>query len=159
MIPGPRRRARASASPTVHGGYQAFSRSATGLSESITGADRVAELARDIIPPTEAREWCVCFYLNSRNAVLRSEVVSVGTLNASLIHPREVFAPAIEARAAAVIMVHNHPSGDPSPSTEDQSITRRLHECGRILGIELLDHVVVGANGAFTSLRSLGPMG
>ncbi|MCA9573523.1 MAG: JAB domain-containing protein, partial [Myxococcales bacterium] len=79
-------------------------------------------------------------------------LVSVGTLTTSLVHPREVFGPALSDAAAALIVVHNHPSGDPSPSQEDVEITKRLIEVGRLLGVPLLDHVVVG-EGRFVSLR------
>ncbi|TVP74801.1 MAG: DNA repair protein RadC [Gemmatimonadales bacterium] len=83
--------------------------------------------------------------LNTRHAVLGVRIVSRGLLDASLVHPREVFRPALELGAAAVILVHNHPSGDPSPSPEDRAVTRRMGEAGEILGIRVLDHVVVGA--------------
>ncbi|MFH0911826.1 MAG: DNA repair protein RadC [Planctomycetota bacterium] len=88
--------------------------------------------------------------LDQRNRVLRDEQVSQGTLTASLVHPREVFAPAIREAAAAVALVHNHPSGDSSPSGEDRAITRRLGETARVLGIRFLDHVIIGEN-SFTS--------
>jgi len=94
----------------------------------------------------------VGFYLNSRNQVLRREIISIGSLNASIVHPREVFIPALAVSAASLILAHNHPSGDPSPSEEDLAITRRIAESGRLLGIELLDHVVV-AREAYTSFK------
>jgi DNA repair protein RadC len=90
--------------------------------------------------------------LDTKNRLLGLEVVSVGTLDASIVHPREVFKPSIRRSAAAVILAHNHPSGDPSPSHEDLSITTRLIEAGRILGIEVLDHLIVG-DGRYVSLR------
>jgi DNA repair protein RadC len=93
--------------------------------------------------------------LDGRHRVLRSEAISRGTLTASLVHPREVFRPAIRAAAAAVVLVHNHPSGDPTPSREDQEITRRLARAGEILGIRVLDHVVV-AEAGYRSLREDG---
>jgi DNA repair protein RadC len=79
--------------------------------------------------------------------------VSVGSLNASIVHPREVFKAAVMASAAAVVLVHNHPSGDPEPSEEDLAITKRLVEAGELLGISVLDHIVVAARG-LTSLRA-----
>jgi DNA repair protein RadC len=82
----------------------------------------------------------------------------VGTLTTSLVHPREVFRSAVREAAAALIAVHNHPSGDPEPSAEDLEVTRRLIEAGRLLGIPLLDHVVVG-DGAWVSLRERMPFG
>jgi DNA repair protein RadC len=82
--------------------------------------------------------------LNTQNHVLRDLQVTRGTLDASLVHPREVFRPAIIEAAAGVILVHNHPSGDPTPSAEDRAVTRQLREAGRTIGIEVLDHVIVG---------------
>jgi DNA repair protein RadC len=93
--------------------------------------------------------------LDTKNRVMKSCVVSIGILDSSLVHPREVFKDAIIASAAAIIVVHNHPSGDPSPSAEDRRITQRLHECGTLLGIELLDHIILGDN-RFVSLKERG---
>lgn len=90
-------------------------------------------------------------YLNSHNRVIRDEVISIGTVNTNMIHPREVFRPAIESNAAAVILAHNHPSGVSAPSDEDIDITRQLVSAGKILGISLLDHVVITKD-AFTSV-------
>lgn len=83
--------------------------------------------------------------LDVKQRVLHSVRVSVGILNGSLIHPREVFAPAVAERAASIILVHNHPSGDPSPSPEDREVTRRLRSAGGIVGIPVLDHVIIGS--------------
>jgi len=107
----------------------------------VRGPETVFDLCRDIRAAN--REHFVGFYLNSRNQVLRREVISIGSLNASIVHPREVYQPAIAVSAASLILAHNHPSGDPTPSEEDLAITRRLVEAGRILGIDILDHVVV----------------
>ena len=90
------------------------------------------------------RERFVIVLLNTKNAVLATETVSIGTLSSSLVHPREVFKPAIQAGAAAVILVHNHPSGKTEPSREDRDVTRRLVDAGETIGIEVLDHVVIG---------------
>ena len=84
--------------------------------------------------------------------MIRREIISIGSLNASIVHPREVFQPAVALSAASVLLCHNHPSGDPTPSEEDLAITRRLVEAGRILGIDVLDHVVV-ARDAYTSFK------
>jgi len=100
-------------------------------------------------------ERFVVVLLDGRHRVLGEETVSRGTLTASLVHPREVFRPALRASAAAVILVHNHPSGDPTPSAEDRSVTERLAEAGEILGVRVLDHVVVAERG-FSSLREEG---
>lgn len=83
-------------------------------------------------------------FLNSKNIVIRHEVIFVGTLNSSVVHPREVFKAAIKWSSNAIIVVHNHPSGDVTPSKEDIRTTKRLQECGRVLGIELLDHIIIG---------------
>ena len=90
------------------------------------------------------RENFVVVLLNTKNEVIETPTVSIGTLGASLVHPREVFKPAIRASAASVILAHNHPSGKVEPSREDREVTRRLGEAAGILGIEMLDHVIVG---------------
>ncbi|HYR51135.1 MAG TPA: DNA repair protein RadC [Candidatus Dormibacteraeota bacterium] len=116
----------------------------------VRGPETVFDLTRDIRGAN--REHFVGFYLNSRNQVLRREIISIGSLNASIVHPREVYQPAIAVSAASLILAHNHPSGDPTPSEEDLAITRRLVEAGRILGIDILDHVVV-AKDAYASFK------
>ena len=103
------------------------------------------------------KEHFVALYLDACHRPLHRETVSVGTLTASLVHPREVFAPALERPAAALIVAHNHPSGDPQPSREDRETTRRLCEAGRILGLPVLDHIIVAARGYF-SFRERGLM-
>ena len=90
--------------------------------------------------------------LDTKNQVVDTHQISVGTLDASLVHPREVFRPAIKDSAASILLVHNHPSGDPTPSREDISVTRRLEECGKTLGIDVLDHIVLG-NRSAVSIR------
>lgn len=90
------------------------------------------------------REEFLVIPLDGKNRAMGFHVVSVGTLTASLVHPREVYKLAILANAAAIILVHNHPSGDPTPSAEDIAITQRLKDAGEILGIRILDHVVIG---------------
>jgi DNA repair protein RadC len=92
--------------------------------------------------------WTVI--LDNKHKIVEKRLITRGTLNQSLVHPREVFAPAVELRAAAVILVHNHPSGDPSPSGQDIEITKRLVEAGNIIGINVLDHIVTGAEGYFS---------
>jgi DNA repair protein RadC len=93
--------------------------------------------------------------LDAQNGLLRDRIVSEGTLSASLVHPREVFKPAILECAASVILLHNHPSGDPTPSREDVRLTRQLAECGRLLDLRVHDHVVIG-RGRFVSLAERG---
>jgi len=92
------------------------------------------------------QENFVVLLLDSKHRLMKELTVSVGSLSAAIVHPREVFAPAIKERAAALIVLHNHPSGDPTPSAEDFEITRRLKEVGDLVGIRLLDHVIVGIN-------------
>jgi len=101
----------------------------------------------------EQREHFLVLLLNARHEVVARETVSVGSLNASIVHPREVFRPAVLASAAAIVLVHNHPSGDPEPSEEDLSITKRLVQAGELLGISVLDHVIVAGRGV-VSLRA-----
>jgi DNA repair protein RadC len=93
--------------------------------------------------------------LSTQNEVIRDLLVTRGTLDASLVHPREVFRPAIANAAASVILIHNHPSGDPTPSAEDRSVTRQLVSAGEMVGIEVLDHVVVG-EGRYVSFAEAG---
>ena len=93
--------------------------------------------------------------LNTKNIVISVCDISMGSLNSSIVHPREVFCEAIKKRSASIIICHNHPSGDPTPSSEDINITNRLRECGKIIGIELLDHLIIG-NGIFISLKEKG---
>ena len=104
---------------------------------------------------TELRELFGALYLNTKNVIVHSEIISMGSLNASIVHPREFFKPAILNSAAAVIAVHNHPSGDPAPSSDDIELTKRLTEAGEILGIKLLDHIVLGGGG-FISMKERG---
>jgi DNA repair protein RadC len=101
------------------------------------------------------RERFLALYLDTRHRVVAMETVSVGSLNASLVHPREVFRSAVTMGAAAVIVAHNHPSGCSRPSGDDLDLTARLDRCGDLLGIALLDHLVVGAD-AVTSIREHG---
>jgi len=90
------------------------------------------------------REHFVVVLLNTKNEVIEAPTISVGTLSSSLVHPREVFKPAIRASAASVVLAHNHPSGRVEPSREDREVTGRVAEAGGIIGIEVLDHVIVG---------------
>ena len=96
------------------------------------------------------KEHFVIFFLDSRNQEIKREIISVGSLNANLVHPREVFEPAVRHLAAQIIIAHNHPSGDTEPSEEDLIITKRLTEAGKILGIEIVDHIIAGKSGYFS---------
>lgn len=101
----------------------------------------------------EDREHFVTLMLDAKNRVIGIHTVSIGTLSAALVSPREVFKAAILANAAAIILGHNHPSGDTTPSPEDIQVTETLKKAGALLEIEVLDHVIIGENGAFRSLR------
>nr|WP_318247298.1 DNA repair protein RadC [Halobacillus litoralis] len=114
------------------------------------GADFVMEEMRDL-----NQEHFICLFLNTKNQVLHRQTVFIGSLNASIVHPREVFKEAVKRSAASIICAHNHPSGDPSPSQEDIQVTRRLQECGKMIGIEVLDHLVIGDR-KFVSLKEKG---
>jgi len=103
------------------------------------------------------KEHFMCLFLNTKNHIIAQETLSIGTLNASLVHPREVFRAAIKCSSASIICVHNHPSGDPTPSPEDVTLTKRLQEAGELVGIEILDHLVIGDN-RFISLKEQGLM-
>lgn len=101
------------------------------------------------------QEHLVVLMLNTRNKVKKRETIFIGSLNATVVHPREVFRAAIQHNSASIICVHNHPSGDPTPSPEDIVMAERLTEVGELIGIEVLDHVIVGADG-FISLKDRG---
>jgi len=92
----------------------------------------------------ETKEYFITLHLDGKNRIVCIDEVSVGSLNQSIVHPREVFKTALLSSAAAIVLIHNHPSGDPLPSREDREITRRLKEGGDLLGIRVLDHIIVG---------------
>ena len=98
----------------------------------------------------EKKEYFAIISLDSRNNVIKMSNISIGTLNTNLVHPREVFKEVIQLSASQVILVHNHPSGDPEPSEDDLGITKRLAEAGKILGIEVIDHIIITKNKAFS---------
>ncbi|UYG98253.1 RadC family protein [Cytobacillus firmus] len=95
-------------------------------------------------------------FLNSKNVVIGRKTIFKGSLNASIVHPREIFREAVKLSAASIIAGHNHPSGDPYPSREDIEVTKRLSEAGKLMGIDLLDHIIIGHHGNFTSLKEKG---
>ncbi|MGF9700844.1 MULTISPECIES: RadC family protein [Paenibacillus] len=101
------------------------------------------------------KEHFVCLFLNSKNHIIAQETLSMGSLNASIVHPREVFRAAIKCSSASIVCAHNHPSGDPTPSPEDIQITKRLIEAGSIVGIDVLDHIIIG-DGTYVSLKEKG---
>jgi len=129
---------------------------------AIRGRSRISSIKNpsDILPlvtdiRAKKKEHFVVFYLNARNEVIHKEFVSIGTLSSSLVHPREVFKSAIEHSAASIICVHNHPSGDITPSEDDIKLTKRLVSSGLLLGIEVLDHIIITETD-YNSMKSLG---
>ncbi len=127
-----------------------------GYKQKIKNAQDVYNQVSDELIPLK-QEHFLALYLDTKNQVIKKQMVSKGTLNASLVHPREVFNPAVKASANSIILVHNHPSGDPTPSKEDETVTKNLVDAGELLGISILDHVVIG-DGEFISLREKGVM-
>lgn len=103
----------------------------------------------------EHQEHFVCLYLNSKNEIISRKTIFIGSLNASIVHPREIMKEGLRVSAASIILSHNHPSGDNTPSKEDVEVTKRLVECGKIMGIEIIDHLIIGFN-SFTSLKEKG---
>jgi DNA repair protein RadC len=121
-------------------------------------SEKVVEIAETVYQDLDAdREHCVIFCLNRKNRVEGFKVISTGSLTASMVHPREVYHVAIVLRAAAVVAVHNHPSGDPAPSLEDIGITAELRKAGELLGFPLLDHVILGS-GRYYSFSDEGEL-
>lgn len=115
----------------------------------IKNPEKVVQLLRSGIKD-KAKEHFKLILLNARNKVMGISTVSIGTLNSNLVHPREVFREAISYSAASVVFAHNHPSGDSEPSEDDLTITKRLVEAGKILGIEVLDHIIITKTGFFS---------
>lgn len=101
-----------------------------------------------------AKEQFVVILLNGKNKVIGTEVVSEGSLSSSIVHPREVYAPAILHHAAVIMVAHNHPSGDPKPSLEDEEVTRMLSRSGKVLGIPMIDHVIIGDGNYYSFLEN-----
>ena len=123
-------------------------------SQMIDGSKRMASSA-DIIAAAQDmklldREQLRVYYLNARNGIIGWEMISQGSLTASIAHPREIFKGAILATCAGIVLVHNHPSGDPAPSDEDIRLTKRVVEGGKILGINVLDHIVIAESGSYS---------
>ncbi|WP_033445779.1 RadC family protein [Ornithinibacillus scapharcae] len=114
------------------------------------GADYLMEELRNL-----NQEHFVVIFLNTKNQIIHRQTIFIGSLNASIVHPREVYREAVKRSAASIIVAHNHPSGDPTPSQEDIHVTRRLAESGKMIGIELLDHLVIGDR-KFVSLKEKG---
>jgi DNA repair protein RadC len=139
----------------------AFELARRGLGKGL-GMRSVISCPADALPLLEEirdqrREHFLCLYLNARNQVIFREVVSIGSLSASIVHPREVFQAAIVHSAASVVLSHNHPSGDVSPSQDDIEVTRRLVSAGEIMGIDVFDHIIMAAEN-FLSMKERGLM-
>jgi len=107
-------------------------------------------IAQAVYMRDKVREHLMAIYLNARNEMVYKKPMFIGTLNANLVHPREIFNEALKQNAASVILVHNHPSGDPEPSQDDLEITKRIIEAGKIMGIEVLDHIIITKNKTFS---------
>ena len=118
-------------------------------SKTITSAKDVYDYAAPKLQNSD-REQFIVLLLDTKNRVVKSETISIGTLNASLVHPREIFKSAIRESANAIILVHNHPSGDPAPSNEDEIVTSAIKEAGKLLNIPVLDHVIIGRNNYYS---------
>lgn len=118
-----------------------------------TSPQQVYEMFRDLI--LETKEHFLCLHLDGKNRIVCLDRVAVGSLNQCVVHVREVMKSALLSSAAAIILVHNHPTGDPSPSGEDVTITRRLTEAGKLIGIPVLDHIIIG-DGQYVSFVERG---
>lgn len=131
-----------------------FARESRASGTPVRAPQDVARLFMDEMKHYD-REHFKAAFLNTKNQIIKVVTVSIGSLNASIVHPREILKPAIVASAASIVLIHNHPTGDPSPSREDVEFTRRFARCGELIGIELLDHIVIGAD-RFQSLKESG---
>lgn len=119
--------------------------------EELGPKDNIVLSAQDAISLTsdirdKKKEYLVCLYLNARNALLKKEIISIGILDKSIIHPREIFGPAVELRAAGIILIHNHPSGDVTPSEQDIEVVNKILEAGKIMGVNVIDFIIVSEN-------------
>lgn len=121
---------------------------------AISSPKDVAKIAQSILKDKK-KEYFLIFPLDSRNKIAKESIISIGTLTANLVHPREVFKEAISRNAVQIIVVHNHPSGNPEPSEDDLEITKRLMKAGEILGIDVIDHIIVARDG-FVSFKEKG---
>ncbi|MBU1289961.1 hypothetical protein KKG85_01820 [Patescibacteria group bacterium] len=126
----------------------------------ISDPKKIAKILTEVLKSEEKDDrmkehfWAV--YLNARNAITRIELIGLGVLNAGLIHPRETFRPAITASSASLIILHNHPSGEIEPSEDDLKTTKRIAEAGKILGIELFDHIIINLKNDYFSFKEKG---
>ncbi len=128
--------------------------------EEEKSGDTIIKNQQDVLSLTydlrdKKKEYLVCLYLNARNALIKKEIISVGLLDKSLIHPREIFHPAVELNAASIILIHNHPSGDSSPSTKDIEIVQKISQAGEIMGIAVIDFIITAENGSCSFFERL----
>lgn len=141
----------------MHAAFE-LGRRLTGVPRQSRASIRLPRDVADLMIPELAhltQEHFVCLFLNTKNYVIGKQTIFVGSLDSSIVHPREVFKEAIRRSSASVICLHNHPSGDPTPSREDIAITHTLKEAGELVGISLLDHVIIG-DGKYVSLKEQG---
>lgn len=123
--------------------------------EKISSSRELATIAREAIGDSD-REIMIAYMLDSKNKIVGEHIVSIGSLNAAIVHPRETFKAAILCNAAALVVVHNHPSGNVDPSREDLELTSRLMDCAQLLGIRLLDSIIVTDNESYCSFADKG---
>lgn len=120
------------------------------MSKKILVPKQAVKIAKTLIQD-EFKEHLIAIYLNSYNKIIKTKLISLGSMTASIVHPREIFRPSLVNRATAVIILHNHPSGELNPSFADEQITKLLMVAGQILGIKLIDHIIFNSNGEFYS--------
>lgn len=125
------------------------------IGRKVSSPSDAANLVNDFLYDID-REVLVVVSLDTKNQPTNLSVCSMGSLNSSIVHPREVFKTAVLSNAASILIAHNHPSSDPTPSQEDINITKRLYESGKILGIDLIDHIIIGDKTKFVSLKEKG---
>lgn len=106
------------------------------------------DIANYFIPKlkNKKKEYFYCVFLDTKNKIIKSKLIAIGTLNSSMVHPREIFKPAIKESSNSIILLHNHPSGDPTPSKEDIIITKRIIKAGKLISIQVIDHIIIGTN-------------
>ena len=131
-----------------------FARESRSYGSAVKSPGDVARLFMDEMKHLDKEHFRAAF-LNTKNQVIKVVTVSIGSLNASIVHPREILKPAISASAASIVLIHNHPTGDPAPSREDIEFTKRFAGCGELIGIELLDHIIIGSE-RYQSLKEGG---
>lgn len=119
----------------------------------VLSAEDVISLNSDL--KSKKKEYLICLYLDARNALLKKEIISIGILDKSIVHPREIFGPAVELRTAGIILVHNHPSGDPEPGKQDIEVFNRIIEAGKIMGINIIDFIIIAGDRSYSFFRDL----